>query len=178
VGIASLAWNVMRAACWDSPSRLRSTLLPALAAGTASVLVMIAGNLAAALELLVARGVLRPEFGQLLGVKNFADGVVVGTWPPAGTWWWRASRVVPNIKPDGINEFPFFSAFLSDLHPHFLALPFEALVLGVAACHVLSRGRTLHSPWTQGMGAISLGSLLALNTWDVAPFWVLYAGLS
>jgi YYY domain-containing protein len=86
--------------------------------------------------------------------------------------------VIPNLTPDGINEFPFFSAFLSDLHPHFVALPFELLVLCVATTHALSRGASLRSWWTQGLAMLSLGSLLVINTWDVAPFWLLYVGLS
>jgi YYY domain-containing protein len=85
---------------------------------------------------------------------------------------------MPNIEPDGINEFPFFSAFLSDLHPHFVALPFEVLALTVAAVHVLSRGHTLRSRWTQALAMLSLGALLVINTWDIAPFWLLYIGLT
>src|SRR5262249_52375405 len=88
------------------------------------------------------------------------------------------SRVIPNLKPDGIDEFPFFSSLLADLHPHFVALPFELLVLSVAAAHVLSRGATLRSIWTQGAAALALGGLLVINTWDIAPFWLLYVGLS
>jgi YYY domain-containing protein len=94
------------------------------------------------------------------------------------SWWFASSRVVPNTQPDGINEFPFFTAFLSDLHPHFVAMPFELLVLALVGAHVLSRGATLRSPFTQGLAAIGLGGLLVINTWDIAPFWLLYIGLS
>ena len=59
-----------------------------------------------------------------------------------------------------------------------MALPFELLVLAVAAAHVLSRGATLRSIWTQGLAALALGGLLVINTWDIAPFWLLYVGLS
>ncbi len=56
--------------------------------------------------------------------------------------------------------------------------PSRLLALSCAAVHVLTRGATLRSPWTQGLAALSLGSLLVLNTWDIAPFWLLYVGLS
>jgi YYY domain-containing protein len=85
---------------------------------------------------------------------------------------------VPNIQPDGINEVPFFSILLSDLHPHFMALAFETLVLAAIASHWLSRGRTLLSPWAQAASALALGTLLVANTWDIAPFWLLYLGLT
>jgi YYY domain-containing protein len=140
---------------------------------------MFCGNLSTFFEFLVSRGVVGPGAGDALGIKRFADGVVPGVWPPAGgLWWFKASRVVPNTSPDGINEFPFFTALLSDLHPHFVAMPFEILVLSLAATHVLSRGATLRSAWTQGLAAVALGGLLVINTWDIAPFWLLYIGLS
>ncbi len=167
VGLASLAWNLAQAACMP---RWRA----AISAGLAPMLVLLAGNLTAPLEWLVSRGLLSPAAGQTLQVKNFADGVVPGVWPPPGAWWWHASRVIPTIQPDGIDEFPFFSAFLSDLHPHFMALPLEALALSVAACHVVAGGASLRSPWTQCAAALALGALLVGNTWDVASFWTVY----
>ncbi len=41
--------------------------------------------------------------------------------------WWRSSRVIP----DTINEFPYFSFLLGDLHAHFMAIPFVLLLLGL-----------------------------------------------
>jgi YYY domain-containing protein len=143
------------------------------------LLVVFAGNLSTAFEFLLARGLVGPDLGSVLGIKNFGDGVLRGVWPPDnGYWWFHASRIIPNLQPDGINEFPFFSALLSDLHPHFVALPFELLVLAAASAHALSRGATLRSPWTLGLAALALGGLLVINTWDIAPFWLLYVGLS
>jgi YYY domain-containing protein len=172
VGVASLAWSLARAA---QVNRAWS----AVGATLATLLAMFCGNLRAAAEFALSRGWISVEAGPALGIKNFGDGVVQGVWPPLnGLWWFGSSRVVPNTQPDGINEFPFFTAFLSDLHPHFVALPFELLVLSVAAAHVLSRGATLRSEWTQGLAALSLGGLLVINTWDIAPFWLVYIGLS
>ncbi len=167
VGLSAAAWSLGRAA------RLRPgfALLGAVLAGAWTI---FAGNLSAPLELLVTRGVLPLSVGQALHVKQFGEGLVPGVWPPPGAWWWRASRVIPNVQPDGIDEVPFFSAFLSDLHPHFMALPLEALVLALAVAHVASWGKTLVSPWTQGVAMVSLGALLVTNTWDVAAFWLLY----
>jgi YYY domain-containing protein len=172
VGLASLAWNLARAA---QVSRAWSAFGSALA----TLLALYCGNLRAPFELALSRGWLTPETGATLGIKNFGDGMLPGVWPPlGGAWWFASSRIVPNTQPDGINEFPFFTAYLSDLHPHFVAMPFEIVVLSVAAAHVISRGATLRSPWTQGVAAIALGGLLITNTWDVAPFWLLYIGLS
>ena len=172
VGFASLAWNVARAAgvqpVWSAFGTLVGTLLG-----------LFCGNLRSFFEYLLSRGLIGVSAGEPLGIKNFGDGITPGVWPPlGGLWWFGSSRVIPNTQPDGINEFPFFTAFLSDLHPHFVAMPFELLVLGVAAAHVISRGTTLRQPLTQGLAAIALGGLLVINTWDIAPFWLLYVALS
>ncbi len=56
---------------------------------------------------------------------------------PAGIWWWRASRVIQDYDLAGksggvIDEFPFFSLYLADLHPHILSMPFVLLACAVA----------------------------------------------
>ena len=48
--------------------------------------------------------------------------------PPGDYDWFAASRVIP----DTINEFPWFSFLLGDLHAHVLALPFTLLALAFA----------------------------------------------
>lgn len=73
--------------------------------------VLVAGNLAAAVEL----------------VRH--DG------PLSRYPWFQASRVVP----DTINEFPAFSWVLGDLHAHLLAVPFTLVALGLAL-HWLHHG--------------------------------------
>src|SRR5207237_6012436 len=131
------------------------------------------GNMPAAFESLGSRGALTRAAGEPLGIKNFGEGISVRVWPPQnGRWWFASSRVVPNTQPDGINEFPFFTALLSDLHPHFVAMPFELLVLAVAAAHVFTRGAMLRSPWTQGLAAVGLGAVLVINTWAIAALWL------
>lgn len=52
-------------------------------------------------------------------------------------WWWRASRVVQDfdlsgVRQEVIDEFPFFTYYIADLHPHLLAMPSVILSLGVA----------------------------------------------
>ncbi|HEV7662881.1 MAG TPA: DUF2298 domain-containing protein, partial [Chloroflexota bacterium] len=172
VGLASLAWNLARAAAVQP-------LWAAAGSALATASALLCGNLSTIFEFLFSQGVVPAAAGDTLGIKRFGENIVPGVWPPDNTFWWfKASRVMPNTQPDGINEFPFFSALLSDLHPHFVSLPFEVLVLSVVAAHVISRGATLRSLWTQGLGALALGGLLVINTWDIAPFWLLYIGLS
>jgi YYY domain-containing protein len=56
---------------------------------------------------------------------------------PGGIWWWRASRVLQDFDLAGrsggvIDEFPYFSLYLADLHPHILSMPFVLLACNLA----------------------------------------------
>ena len=64
---------------------------------------------------------------------NSSSFNIVDSWRPIEFWWWfRSSRIV-NFFGDScggqgidytINEFPFFSYLLGDLHPHVMGAPF------------------------------------------------------
>lgn len=96
-------------------------------------------------------------------------------------WWWRASRVIQDYDMAGghrevIDEFPFFSFLLGDLHPHVLAIPFVLLAIAVALNIFLGgwrgkievRGLRLHlHPAGFFFAALVLGGLAFLNTWDI-----------
>lgn len=101
-----------------------------------------------------------------------------------------------------IDEFPFFSFLLSDLHPHVLAMPFALLAIGMAlnfylvSCNrplpevstwqwlrswffeaPLSFQQTRIGTWLQRgnfwLAALVMGGLAFLNTWD----FPIYVGL-
>jgi uncharacterized membrane protein len=109
-----------------------------------SLFVAVLGNLEGLFELLHAKGIGGEAFYRWLDVKNLAGASASNTWYPGDNWWWwRASRVIHDKTLSGasqevIDEFPFFSFLLGDLHPHVLALPFVLLVMGLALNLVLS----------------------------------------
>ncbi len=96
-------------------------------------------------------------------------------------WWWRASRVIQDYELNGtwheiIDEFPFFSYLLGDLHPHVLAMPFNLLAIAIALNIFLGGWRgTIDLFFGQlrinkfGFFTIALvlGGLAFLNTWDI-----------
>ncbi|MBI5953424.1 MAG: hypothetical protein HY865_17360 [Chloroflexi bacterium] len=102
--------------------------------------------------------------------------------PDRYLWWWRASRVIQDYDMMGnhlevIDEFPFFSFLLGDLHPHVLAIPFGLLAIA-AALHLFLGGwrGEIKLPWGMKLhitypgflfSAILLGGLAFLNTWDI-----------
>src|SRR5207248_11339908 len=131
-------------------------------------------NLEAMFELVASMGIGDPGFWSAVGIKNLQANP--GPFPPAdGGWWFHAARVIPNIQPDGITEFPYFSLILGDLHPHFMAIPL-AILICTLACHELITARTLRGdPLRLGIVAIALGAVVPSNTWDVPVFWVVFA---
>lgn len=110
---------------------------------------------------------------------------------------WNATRVLVIKRGDldldyTINEFPIFSFLLGDLHPHVLALPFVVLAVGLAYAWLIrppllfrwALGEaTLPGPrarWRRAIpflelvpGALLLGSLYFLNSWDFPAYFVL-----
>jgi len=120
---------------------------------------------------------------------------------PSGTvsaWWWdsvtgigwRSSRIVcDGVRVDNrcsfpatetINEFPFFSFLLGDLHPHLMALPYTIVAIGLAlnvALRAFDVGGIGERGWMTRVaisGAL-VGSLYAINAWDLPTFLLLVA---
>jgi YYY domain-containing protein len=102
--------------------------------------------------------------------------------PDRYLWWWRASRVIQDYDMQGnhlevIDEFPFFSFLLGDLHPHVLAIPFSLLAIAVALNLFLGGWRgQINLPWGARLhinyigflfSALVVGGLAFLNTWDI-----------
>jgi YYY domain-containing protein len=104
-------------------------------------------------------------------------------WTPSrlgGTWWWRASRVLQDYTAGGasreiIDEFPFFSFFLADFHPHLISIPFGLFVLYISLYFL--QNLKIENWKISGiigflfsdvgiLSALSVGGLIIINTWD------------
>ena len=106
----------------------------------------------------------------------------------AGWLIWRGSRVLTDYNLSGgaieiIDEFPFFSYLLADLHPHVLAMPFVLLCIGLALQVYLAHGRPFEGKsifdWLRlpefWLNAVIFGSLAFLNTWDFPIYVALFS---
>jgi YYY domain-containing protein len=165
--------------------------------------VLIVSNVEGFLEFLHGRGVFwsqtadgqwRSAFWSWVNLDNLKLP------PPGNTapgelrhwWWWRASRVVADFDLFGnfrevIDEFPFFSFFLGDLHPHVLVIPFVFAALAVSLNFFLRKeevkdpiglfGLRFLVSWRDILlGAFIFGSLGFLNLWDFPWYVVVFAG--
>lgn len=152
----------------------------------ASLLVAISANLEAIVELLNAHGALSPGVWRWLQIKDMPAPYQSPGWLPTDNWWWfRAARVIGDFDPVTkasrdytINEFPFFSFMLGDLHPHLLALPFAVLAVAVALNLWYSGEewtaaalRRRHLDWL--MIGLVFGGLGFLNSWDMPAYLLL-----
>lgn len=163
----------------------------------APLFILIVSNMAGFLDILHARGLFWTQmpdgnwtsgFWTWLGIKDFnvPPPQPFGWVPARGGWmWWRGSRVLQDFNLLGgaeevIDEFPFFSYLLADLHPHVLAMPFVLLAIGLALnfyIHGSLNGyeklniAPLLLNFKFWLTALLLGALAFLNTWDF-PFYV------
>jgi uncharacterized membrane protein len=119
-----------------------------------ALFVGILGNLEGLLEVLHNRGLFPAGFWRWLDIIDINQPPTAGGWvPDRFIWWWRASRVIHDCSFQGlltgdcnppnnwevIDEFPFFSFLLGDVHPHVLALPFVLLALALALNLILNQ---------------------------------------
>ncbi|HEY9151870.1 MAG TPA: DUF2298 domain-containing protein, partial [Anaerolineales bacterium] len=154
----------------------------------APVFLLFVSNIEGFLEVLHSQGIFwhansTSNFWTWLGIKdlNQPPSQPLAWIPDRFWWWWRASRVVSDFDLRGsiqeiIDEFPFFSFLLGDLHPHVLAIPFNLLAVAIALNLFLGgwRGeiqlfgfRLSISKTGFLFAALTLGGLAFLNTWDI-----------
>jgi YYY domain-containing protein len=171
---------------WCDRDSARCERVPIVGSGLGVGLALLMGNLAG------FRGMLRSlkDVSDGLGaVGRFLSGVAYDYWTP--------SRVIPFT----INEFPFWTFLFADLHPHLIAMPFGLLVIGLSFnwLKTAETGSTqdaavLHPgavEWAAGAAlrnpafgsahfpvrllllALALGTMGAINTWDLPTYALL-----
>jgi YYY domain-containing protein len=112
-----------------------------------------------------------------IGNLDAARQLLVEGKPLAAFDYWRSSRVVPNT----INEFPFFSLYHGDLHPHVIALMINVTLIGVALATSLavSEERPFRSRLPNlGTLTLLLAALALTNPWDIPVYFTLIGCLS
>ncbi len=159
-----LPYYYLGALLWATPLAL-SGLVPEV--GYNLVVAMVGGAAAAGLWAL-SRGLgasrsgalLAVAFGVFLGTPDGLRQVLAGA-GPATVDLWASSRQIP----DTITEFPLFTVWLGDLHPHLLSMP-----LAVAAL-VLARWSGRRSVSVPGvlMAGLLVGCTWAANPWAAPP---------
>ena len=188
IGAYGLLYNLL-AAYWK-----KSGLAAMLGAFFGPLFLLIVSNAEGFLELLHAYGIGwsgSANFWTWLNMKDLSDAPALPYgWTPRFWFWWRASRVLHDYDLRGtfietIDEFPFFSYLLGDLHPHVLAMPFGLLAIAVALNIYLGgwKGSTHFGKFNLpirkeglALSAVILGGIAFLNTWDFPIYLALVCG--
>ena len=157
----------------------------AIVAGIAATLFLgVVSNLEGVLEFMRLNGMGSQGFYDWIRI-NGLDGpadMPPQSWTPPDFWWWfHASRVINTF--DGIHfidntiqEFPFFSFLLGDMHPHVMSIPFVLLFVGVALniyrlpADFWRNYRSVYPYAIILMAAVVLGGLGFNNLWDMPTF--------
>src|SRR5271157_2806579 len=189
IGAYGILYNLL--AAWKPKTENRLTIpsfQTIFSAFLAPLFLLFVSNIEGFLEVLHRHGILWPanstsNFWTWLGIKELSDPPTqpLAWLPDRFWWWWRASRVVSDFDLRGnfqeiIDEFPFFSFLLGDLHPHVMAIPFNLLAVAVALNLFLGgwRGEINLFGFHLNISktgflvvALTLGGLAFLNPWDI-----------
>jgi YYY domain-containing protein len=105
--------------------------------------------------------------------------------------WWNPSRALwdnydtapgePPFRRYAITEFPFFSFWLGDMHPHVMSLPFVLLALALGLQTAARPEPPAFAAGRRGWGelllvGIILGGLYVINSWDLPTGVLLFGG--
>ena len=182
-GVFGLVYSVVR----TEAARRRQALMAGLAA---AVLLGVAANLEGVLEFMRINGVGSQGFWDWIRIDGL-DGPkssAASFLKPDEFWWWfRATRIINTFEVGQgidytIQEFPFFSFMLGDLHPHVMSIPFVLLFLAFSWNFFRSPvQRTPRDPAKYVsivvMG-LAVGGLAFTNMWDLPTFSVLFLGVA
>ena len=192
LGAYSVTWNLW--AAWKASEGKRTRISPEFVGLAAAIAVLVLGNLGSIDLLLVsyaklgAEGAYNPETGFLTQWAWMLRGFIMSlSGQPfqigRGDWYWNPTRIIPAPGETGpISEFPLFTFTYADLHAHMIALPVTVLGLAWSLSAILSRAWSGLKNKSQVaaslvLGAIILGSLRPINTWDL-PTYLLLAMLA
>ena len=164
----------------------------AVVAGVAGALFLgVASNLEGVLEFMRLNGMGSQGFYDWIRIDGLPGPIETPpqSWTPPDFWWWfHASRVINTF--DGIHyidntiqEFPFFSFLLGDMHPHVMSIPFALLFVGVALniyrlpADFWREYRSVYPYAIVVAAAVALGGLGFNNLWDMPTFAALLVGV-
>ena len=183
MGIFGVVVNIVRM----DKARLNYAVIAGIAA---ALFLVIVANLQGVLEFMRLNGMGSQGFYDWIRIQGLPGPIETTpqSWTPPDFWWWfHASRVINTFDgvhyiDNTIQEFPFFSFLLGDLHPHVMSIPFALLFVGIALniyrlpADFWRNYRSVYPYAIVFMAAMVLGGLGFNNLWDMPTFAALLIG--
>ena len=189
MGIFGIVFNMVR---MDIARMDKARRNLAIIAGIAAALfLVVVSNLEGVLEFMRLNGMGSQGFYDWIRINDLPGPIVTPpqSWTPPDFWWWfHASRVINTFDgvhfiDNTIQEFPFFSFLLGDMHPHVMSIPFIALFVGIAlniyrlTSDFWRNYRSVYPYAIVLMAALVLGGIGFNNLWDMPTFAALLIGI-
>ena len=178
VGVYGLVYNMV----YDFPKKGISIFFGLFS----SYCLVFLANIVGLFEFLWANGIGSEKFWGWIGITGLSGESTLQstTWYPEGFWWWwRSSRVISSTVDQQqvditINEFPFFSFMLGDLHPHVIAIPVFLMFLGFCL-NILWIGTEDKRKYILGFVVIGFisGVIFSINPWLIPPMVLILIGV-
>ena len=189
MGIFGIVFNMVR---MDIARMDKARRNLAIIAGIAAALfLVVVSNLEGVLEFMRLNGMGSQGFYDWIRINDLPGPIDMPpqSWTPPDFWWWfHASRVINTFDgvhfiDNTIQEFPFFSFLLGDMHPHVMSIPFIALFIGIALniyrlpSDFWRNYRSVYPYAIVLTAALVLGGLGFNNLWDMPTFAALLIGI-
>ena len=189
MGIFGIVFNMVR---MDIARMDKARRKFAIIAGIAATLFLgVVSNLEGVLEFMRLNGMGAQGFYDWIRINGLPAPIITPpqSWTPPDFWWWfHASRVINTFDgmhfiDNTIQEFPFFSFLLGDMHPHVMSIPFIALFVGIALniyrlpSDFWRNYRSVYPYAIVLTAALVLGGLGFNNLWDMPTFAALLIGV-
>ena len=184
MGIFGIVFNMVRM----DKARRKFAIIAGIAA---ALFLVVVSNLEGVLEFMRLNGMGSQGFYDWIRINDLPGPIVTPpqSWTPPDFWWWfHASRVINTFDgvhfiDNTIQEFPFFSFLLGDMHPHVMSIPFIALFVGIAlniyrlTSDFWRNYRSVYPYAIVLMAALVLGGIGFNNLWDMPTFAALLIGI-
>ena len=184
MGIFGIVFNMVRM----DKARRKFAIIAGIAA---ALFLVVVSNLEGVLEFMRLNGMGSQGFYDWIRINDLPGPIVTPpqSWTPPDFWWWfHASRVINTFDgvhfiDNTIQEFPFFSFLLGDMHPHVMSIPFIALFVGIALniyrlpSDFWRKYRSVYPYAIVITAALVLGGIGFNNLWDMPTFAALLIGV-
>lgn len=167
--------------------RLKQVLIPSIFASSSLVFL---GNLYTPLKILEEKDLISQKVWDFVCIDGLhgSNNALTSTFFPNEFWWWfKSTRIINHFGPScnmpgsdyTINEFPFFSFILGDLHPHVMSIPF-VITFVIIAIFIVNKHKiySFETLILLVLFGITGFGVTFINIWNITIVMLITVGIS